>query len=206
MTGLLLKDKDREYLDNLNSGGVHGSAPGRALLIRLNARQQEPVWSRIGLALTGQPGEPPGAHKEEHMLKQKISSEDQSFRRAFEACECPASDFDHRAHVRLAYVYLCEYAPDQAHKSMKHSLLRFLRHLGIGESKYHETLTRSWVMAVNHFMNLSPECHSANDFIDQNPVLLDTKIMLSHYSAEVLFSPAARTQFVEPDIQEIPHH
>ena len=89
---------------------------------------------------------------------------------------------------------------------MKQSLLGFLTHLGIGESRYHETITRAWVMAVAHFMQLSPTCRSAATFIDQTPVLLDTSIMLSHYSAEVLFSPTARSQFVEPDIQRIPGH
>ncbi len=134
------------------------------------------------------------------------SSDDLAFRQAFEACKVPASEFDHRAHVRMAYIYLCEQSSDETHDSMKRSLLAFLRHLGVGESKYHETITRAWVMAVAHFMELSPQCHSAATFIERNPVLLDTKIMLSHYSAEVLFSPTARTHFVEPDIRRIPEH
>jgi len=140
------------------------------------------------------------------MVKHDVSADDQAFRRAFEACDIPAAEFDHRAHVRLAYIYLCEQSSDEARKAMKQSLLGFLTHLGIGESRYHETITRAWVMAVAHFMQLSPTCHSAAIFIDQNPVLLDSNIMLSHYSAEVLFSPTARSQFVEPDIQQIPEH
>ena len=139
-------------------------------------------------------------------MKHDASADDQAFRQAFEACGVAADDFDHRAHVRLAYIYLCEQTPDEAFISMKHSLLGFLRHLGIGQSKYHETITRAWTMAVAHFMALSPACRSAADFIDHNPVLLDTKIMLSHYSAEVLFSPTARAEFVEPDIKRIPEH
>ena len=34
--------------------------------------------------------------------------------------------------------------------------------------------------------------------------LLDSRIMLTHYSAAVLFSPDARQSFVAPDIQSIP--
>jgi hypothetical protein len=147
-----------------------------------------------------------GAGNEGDILKHAISSDDLAFRQAFESCQVPASEFDHRAHVRLAYIYLCEQFPNDAHERMKRSLLAFLRRLGIGESKYHETITRAWVMAVAHFMELSPLCRSADTFIGQNPVLLDKNIMLSHYSAEVLFSPEARTQFVEPDIQQIPKH
>jgi hypothetical protein len=53
-------------------------------------------------------------------------------------------------------------------------------------------------------MNQSAACASSADLLRINPQLLDSKIMLSHYSAEVLFSPAARHAFVEPNIQSIP--
>jgi hypothetical protein len=39
-----------------------------------------------------------------------------------------------------------------------------------------------------------------------NPVLLDSRIMLTHYSAELLFSPAARAAYVPPDLSGIPEH
>jgi hypothetical protein len=87
---------------------------------------------------------------------------------------------------------------------MKHSLLAFLAYLGVGEAKYHETVTRAWVMAVNYFMVQSLDCTSAAAFIARNPQLLDSKIMLTHYSAEVLFGASARNTFVSPDIQSIP--
>jgi protein-S-isoprenylcysteine O-methyltransferase Ste14 len=45
---------------------------------------------------------------------------------------------------------------------------------------------------------------SADAFMDLNPKLLDSGIMMTHYSAEVLFSPAARAAFVEPDLTPIP--
>jgi hypothetical protein len=53
-------------------------------------------------------------------------------------------------------------------------------------------------------MSESPPCDSAGEFIAANPRLLDSRIMLKHYSAEVLFSPAARESFVRPDIRSIP--
>ena len=88
---------------------------------------------------------------------------------------------------------------------MKRSLLRFLSHLGIGESKYHETVTRAWLLVVQHFMELSSvRCLSAEDFIVRHPDLLDTKTMVTHYSREVLSSPTARTTFIEPDVAPIP--
>ena len=55
-------------------------------------------------------------------------------------------------------------------------------------------------------MEISPTTESADAFIDANRVLLDSRIMLTHYSAEVLFSPEARARFVEPDLDAIPGH
>ena len=123
---------------------------------------------------------------------------------AFEACEVSPDSFDHAAHVRLAYVYLCEHTIDAAVVRMKNALLAFLAHLGVSHTKYHETITRAWIMAVSVFMNESPSCDSAAAFIAHNPRLLDRTIMLKHYSAEVLFSPEARESFVKPDIAPIP--
>ena len=137
-------------------------------------------------------------------MKHRTSAEDQEFRRAFEACETTPDEFDHAAHVRLAYIYLCEHPVDVATERMKKALLAYLAHLGVGAAKYHETITRAWIMAVRHFMAESASCASAYAFIKANPRLLDSKIMLTHYSAEVLFSPRARQGFVEPDIQPIP--
>lgn len=139
-------------------------------------------------------------------MNRRLSPDDQLFLRAFEACEIPPANFDHEAHVRLAYIYLCQLPADEAAEAMKHSLLAYLDHLGVGASKYHETITRAWIMAVRHFMEASTECASAAEFIERNPRLLDSKIMLTHYSAEVLFSPVARSTFVKPDREPIPQH
>lgn len=134
------------------------------------------------------------------------SSEDRAFLVAFEAHEVAPEAFDHAAHVRLAYIYLCEHSVDAAVLRMKDALLAFLTHLGVDQGKYHETITRAWIMAVSHFMNESAPCESASAFMACNPRLLDRNIMLRHYSAEVLFSPEARKAFVHPNIKPIPEH
>ena len=136
----------------------------------------------------------------------KASREDLAFARAFEACQVTPDAFDHAAHVRLAYVYLCETSVDEATDRMKGSLLAFLAHVGVDPAKYHETITRAWIMAVWHFMNASAACDSSAEFLSRNPRLLDSRIMLEHYSAEVLFSPRARQEFVQPDVSPIPKH
>ena len=139
-------------------------------------------------------------------MNHRAARKDLEFRRAFEAQEIPAEEFDHEAHVRLAYVYLCEHSVDEAHERMKKALLAYLRHFGVSDTKYHETLTRSWILAVRHFMSRSDGNDSASEFIDANPALLNREILLTHYSEEVLATAEARTEFVEPDIEPIPRH
>ena len=140
------------------------------------------------------------------MLNHHLSKSDREFRAAFEAGAFAPADFSHRAHIRLAYVYLAESDVGLALERMRASLVSFLSHHDIPASKYHATLTRAWILAVDYFMHRSPKAFSADDFIARNPLLLDSKIMLTHYSAELLFSDQARMDFVEPNLDPIPRH
>ena len=77
---------------------------------------------------------------------------------------------------------------------MRAAILNFLKHHGITPTKYHETLTHAWILAVFHFMHRTPSALSADDFIDRTPLLLHSRIMLTHYSAERLFSQHRRVR------------
>lgn len=133
-----------------------------------------------------------------------LSDEDRALRAAFESGALPPAEFSHRAHVALAYVYLAQGDVEAAVTDMRSGLAAYLRHHGIDPAKYHETLTRAWVLAVWHFMSKTQDPRSSADLIERNPVLLDSRIMLTHYSASLLFSDEARSAFVEPDLDPIP--
>jgi hypothetical protein len=143
-----------------------------------------------------------GRRKMSHLL----STEDRAFRVQFESCKFPLAEFDHRGHLRLAYVYLAENDTETAYHLMRAALRSFLEHNGVDLSKYHDTITHAWILAVRHFMETTSSAESADSFIDQHPEMLDSKIMLTHYSAEVLFSDEARIKFVEPDLDPIPRY
>jgi hypothetical protein len=145
------------------------------------------------------------SHEEEPM-KHTASIEDALYRHSFETFKVPPSEFGHAAHLRLAYIYLCEASTEVAAERMKSSLLAFLEHFRIDKSKYHETMTWAWIMAVRHFMEASPRSASSTEFIGFNERLLDSTIMLKHYSAGLLFSHEARASFVSPDVAPIPEH
>jgi hypothetical protein len=139
-------------------------------------------------------------------MHHELSTSDREFRTAFEAGVYAPADFSHRAHIRLAYVYLAEHDVERASELMRASLLDFLKVNGITPTKYHETLTRGWILAVHHFMHRCRTAKSADDFIAREPMLLDSRIMLTHYSTELLFSNRARAAFVEPDLDPIPRY
>ena len=140
------------------------------------------------------------------MTMHEISPDDRLFVSELQTGHYPPARFNHRAHVRLAYAYLAENDTETAVALMRSALLAFVRHHNIDVSKVHETMTKAWVLAVRHFMEGSSGAPSADAFIEANPILLDSKIMLTHYSADLLFSEDARARFVEPDLDEIPRH
>jgi hypothetical protein len=137
-------------------------------------------------------------------MKLTPSLTDLEFRDAFESGAVAPSSFRHRDHLRLAYVYLCEGEVETAHKRMRNSIRRFLDLNGVDPAKYHETLTLAWIQAVRHFMEMSSQATSFDDFIEHDQRLLDTSIMLTHYSKNALFSDRARKEFLAPDRQAIP--
>jgi hypothetical protein len=136
----------------------------------------------------------------------KSSSEDLDFKDSFETGKVSPSDFHHLEHLKLVYVYLCESDVQTANDRMRVSLTKFLKDNDMPASKYHETLTMSWVLAVKHFMVKAGAPASFDEFIAVNERLLDTNIMLTHYERETLFSEQARLEFVQPDVEPIPQH
>jgi hypothetical protein len=134
----------------------------------------------------------------------QVSAADRAFVEAFRAGRMPAADFGHREHVRLAYVYLAEGNLERAFRRMRGDLRRFLAHHGVDSGKYHETLTRAWMLAVRGRMDRTPAAESAAAFVRQNPELLRKDLLLAHYSAERLYSEDARTAFAQPDRAPLP--
>ncbi|WP_317930242.1 hypothetical protein [Halioxenophilus sp. WMMB6] len=132
------------------------------------------------------------------------SSDDQAHLNAFQHYQINAAEFHHRQHLQVAYTLLINYPLAEATLILRAAILVLLNHIGTSPEKYHETLTRAWLVAVNHFMASTPSCQSFAQFINANPQLLDQNIIYQHYSPELIQSAQARTTFVEPDIGGFP--
>ena len=126
---------------------------------------------------------------------------------AFESCRLTPTDFRHREHLRMAYLYLMRYPFEEAHAYFEAGVQRLLAHLGAPASHYHPTITRAWFLAVHHFLQRKGAKETFEQFLAAPCTasrLLDQQIMLTHHSAERLFSATARTGFIEPDLDPIP--
>lgn len=140
-------------------------------------------------------------------MKCLVSKDDNYFKDRVEKLTFPVEEFDHKAHLRLAYIYLAGNSIHESVKLMRVALYGLLKHAGMEpKEKYHETLTQAWIFAVFHFMRCSDGSSSSEHFLNDNDVLLNPKIMLTHYSEEVLLSNSARIKFVEPNLEQIPRH
>jgi hypothetical protein len=133
-----------------------------------------------------------------------LTASDVEFERQFASGQLSPQAFDHRAHLRLAYIHLTNHGHEGAAATFREALLGFLGHHEIDPSKFHETLTLAWLAAVWHFMQRLGSSSGSDDFLQKCAVLHDPKIMMTHYSRDVLFSEEARRQFVVPDLSPIP--
>lgn len=133
-----------------------------------------------------------------------LPESDLRFLATFEACELSETDFRHREHVRLAYIYLSLHPFEVAYEKIEKGLRRLLAHLGAPPDTYHETLTRAWLLAVQHFMQSAEPTRGPEQFLEKSAALLDKEIMKTHYTSALLSSDEACRHFVGPDLEPIP--
>jgi flavin reductase (DIM6/NTAB) family NADH-FMN oxidoreductase RutF len=127
---------------------------------------------------------------------------DEEFLARFERGEFAGDAFPHRAHLRMAWLYVTRFGPDAAVRKAADGIRNLAQHHG-RPALYHDTLTRAWV-----YLMAAGVAHSRSatfaDFLVVNPQFLDKRLLLKHYSPEVLASARARAVWVAPDLIPIP--
>ena len=115
----------------------------------------------------------------------------------FESGNIDAEMFDHEAHVYVGWLYVQQYELADAIARFDDALRRLTRKLGV-PGKYHATITWIFLLLIAE-RSLSKE--SWQIFKTRNRDLIDeSKSTLGrYYSEELLFSEAAREQFMLPD-------
>ncbi len=122
--------------------------------------------------------------------------ENREFVEQFEACTLPPSQFHHRNHVRLAWIFLDELPLLDALARFRTSLQRYAGSLG-ASAKYHETITFAFLFLIHERMQRE-RFATFDEFADANPDLFGP-ILSRYYAKETLESALARRVFVLPD-------
>ena len=126
---------------------------------------------------------------------------DEAFARAFEAGAVTPEEFDHAAHLRVAWVYLREAgSADAALPRMRDAIQRFAAAAGAAQ-KYHETITVVWMRVLEGAGAQVPRPCELTELLRQRPELADKNLPMKYYSRERLFSEDARERYVPPDLE-----
>lgn len=134
--------------------------------------------------------------------------DDMAFLRAFEDSAIPPDEWDHRAHVRTAYLYTRSPPFDIALAQIRNGIQRLNAANGVEESEtsgYHETVTVAWARIVEATCRTyGPTDSDFEQFAATHPHLLAKTLLRVFYSRDRIASPTARREFVEPDLSALP--
>jgi hypothetical protein len=120
---------------------------------------------------------------------------DREFVAAFEDCTLPPSEFTHRSHVRLAWLYLREAPLLETLTRYSEGIKRYAGSLG-ASAKYHETITWAFLFLIHERMQYS-DAATFDEFAAQNEDLFGP-ILESYYTKDTLTSVLARRTFILP--------
>lgn len=125
---------------------------------------------------------------------------DADFLTLVESAEIAPQTFNHKAHVRAAFLLLKDaddFAP--ALERMSTALRRIATKAGVPE-KYHETITVAFTALVHVRMAAAGMDMGWTEFAERNADLFETDPLAALYSPDLLASPLARRVFVLPDM------
>jgi len=126
---------------------------------------------------------------------------------AFESCALPFEAWVHRAHLRVAYLYLRALGPEAAVDRMRDGIRRFNAANRVPEAPdrgYHETMTRAWLQLVWVTLCEHGPDENSEAFLDRQTQLCAKRALLYFYSRDRIMSAEAKAGFVEPDLAPLP--
>lgn len=127
---------------------------------------------------------------------------------AFENCTLPFEQWNHRAHVRVAYWYSTQHGFQSVLDRMRAGIKAYNKATNTPEAidrGYHETMTRAFMCLV-FAANLQTGPHASSDeFCAAHPELLTKSVLREYYSRERIMTWDAKREFVAPDLRPLPN-
>src|SRR6187549_2000028 len=125
-------------------------------------------------------------------------TEDQIFLEQFESQTLPLAQWNHRAHLKVAYLFLTRFPLDVAAEKVRAGIRAYNAANGIEDTPtggYHETMTQAWLRIIYTTLREYGAAASADEFLDGQPQLTQKKILRLFYSAALFMSPDAKRTF-----------
>jgi len=132
---------------------------------------------------------------------------DAAFLQAFDTCTLTQAEWNHRAHLKLAYLCLRRYPLEEAIRRVRAGIQALNAAHQTPETidrGYHETVTLAWLRIIHCMLCEYGPAETADAFFEQQPPLAQKQMLRLFYSAERLRSLEAKRQFVEPDLAPLP--
>src|SRR3954451_20403521 len=127
--------------------------------------------------------------------------------RRFDDCTLPREEWTHAAHLTVALWHLLQYDWPEAVERVRLGIQRYNGAHGIRTTPtggYHETLTLFWMRRVRAFLEDGRnEARSLVALANDLSAALDSRLPLTYYTRERLFSSEARAGWVEPDLKSL---
>jgi len=126
----------------------------------------------------------------------------------FEKHILPKPEWTHEAHLVVAIYYMKKYLFSQAMPLVRTYITKHNESVGTVNSDtegYHETITKFWLILAGLFLSenhFSSTENAVNAFINSD--FGNSKLPLSYYTENTLFSVKARHHWIEPDLKEFP--
>jgi hypothetical protein len=132
---------------------------------------------------------------------------DEEHLRRFEDHSLPKEEWNHRAHLKVAYFYLIRYSYDEALERLRTGIKSFNAAKGIHDTPtggYHETMTQVWLRLVYTTLRQFGPAENADAFFEAQTQLGSKRAPLLFYSRDRIMSMEAKHSFVEPDLTPLP--
>jgi hypothetical protein len=136
--------------------------------------------------------------------------DDEQLLAQFENQTLPFSEWTHRAHVKVAYLYLRKHPFPQALEHLRKGIKAYnaANNRPDGPMQgYNETTTHALTHLICAVMRAYDKTHpvtTADSFCDVHTELMSQYVLRFFYTVERRTNPLAKTQFVEPDLAPLP--
>jgi hypothetical protein len=128
----------------------------------------------------------------------------------FESQSIPRPEWTHRAHVKIAFLYLRGLHFEDALQRIRAGIQKLNAANNVPEGPtmgYNETTTVAFthlIAATMHAYGRVLPTATADEFCDRHPQLMSPLVLRLFYSPDRRSLPLAKTQFVPPDLAPLP--